>query len=470
MFGKLRKCTIIMLSMIFMIMGATLCVSAEGEEPVLHPEKITARYSGSVRLDATIDKSRFTVVAYYQDGSSRNLKTDEFDIFPTTVSDVGNNMITVTHKVEDTAVSVNSTVIGRSPSNLTGLSAEYSGEMLSTGDLIDRGDVKVIAQYGDGTTAEVDTWHFANYIIAGGTNIVYIVYQEDGYTRTCNIKVPGKTVSNKEIIKITARYTGDGVNSYSRIDSKDVQVSGYFKYISTTNVVTTSMEGVYDWWFAPYTIYSGTNTVTIYYKYGDTTVSTTVDIEGIGYDGNWIMDNGFYKFQLNNGKYLISDWYQENGVWYYFNDSGHMVTGWEDIDNHKYFFDKYGRMSVGWQYINNKWYYFNKSGDMAEGWVKDGLYWYYMDDETGEMTTSKWVKYRNRWYYMSLIGIMATGWFQDTDGVWYYLTGTGAMATGWYTVGDKWYYSNKDGSLATNTWIENYYVDHNGVWTQTREK
>ena len=470
MFGKLHKCLMIMFSVIFIIMGTTLIVSAEEEtKEVIYPHKITARYSGSIRTDATIDKSRFTVVAYYPDGTSRILGTDEFTIFPENVSIVGNNMIAVTHKVDDVSVSVNSTVIGRSPSNLIGLSAEYTGGMLSTGDIIERGDVKVTAKYGDGTTAEVDTWHFANYIIAGGTNVVYIVYQEDGYTRTCNIKVPGKTVSNKELLKITARYTGDGVNTYNKIDRDDVQVTGFFKYISTTNVVTTSMEGVYDWWFGSYSITEGNNEVTIYYQYNDTVASTTIDVYGLGYDGNWNVNDGFFEFQLNNGQYLKNEWYSENGVWYYFNDAGHMVTGWKKIDNNDYYFDEYGRMTVGWRYINNTWYHFDSYGEMDKGWVKDGLYWYYMDDETGAMTTSKWVKYRNRWYYMSLIGIMSTGWFQDTDGAWYYLTGSGAMAVGWFQVGDKWYYADKTtGALVTDTWIDNYYVDINGVWTQTR--
>ncbi len=470
MFKKLHKCLMILFCMIFIISGAVLSVSAddETEEETIYPNKITARYSGSIRTDAVIDKSRFTVVAYYPNGTSRTLGTDEFTIFPEKVSVTGNNMIAVTHKVDDVSVSVNSTVIGRSPSNLTGLSAEYSGGMLSTGDIIDRGDVKVIAEYGDGTRAEVDTWHFANYLIAGGTNIVYIVYQEDGYTRTCNIKVPGKTVSNKEILKITARYTGDGVNTYSAINRDDVQVTGYFKYISTTNVVTTSSEGVDDWWFGSYDIEAGENEVTIYYEYNGTRVSTKVEVRGLGYDGNWQVINGFYKFKLNNGKYLVNDWYKENNVWYYFNEAGNMVTGWAKIDGSQYYFDEYGRMCTDWRYINNVWYHFDRYGEMDTGWVKDGAFWYYMDDESGEMVTAKWVKYRNRWYYMSLLGIMATGWFQDTDGAWYYLTDTGAMIVEWFKVGDKWYYANKSGVLLTDTWIDNYYVDINGVWTQTR--
>jgi len=96
---------------------------------------------------------------------------------------------------------------------------------------------------------------------------------------------------------------------------------------------------------------------------------------------------------------------------------------------------------------------------------------YYMDDETGEMLSGEWVEYRGRWYYMSFIGIMATGWFQDIDGKWYFLTKTGAMAVDWYKVGDKWYYFNKDGAMLSDTWVEDvYYVDVNGVWTQTRQQ
>ncbi len=45
------------------------------------------------------------------------------------------------------------------------------------------------------------------------------------------------------------------------------------------------------------------------------------------------------------------------------------------------------------------------------------------------------------------------------------------MYTGWQLIDEKWYYFNeasdeKKGTLMTDTWIGNYYVDENGVWIE----
>ena len=43
------------------------------------------------------------------------------------------------------------------------------------------------------------------------------------------------------------------------------------------------------------------------------------------------------------------------------------------------------------------------------------------------------------------------------------------METGWKYYNNQWYYLNPgSGEMATNRWINNWYVDSNGVWTQTR--
>ena len=44
----------------------------------------------------------------------------------------------------------------------------------------------------------------------------------------------------------------------------------------------------------------------------------------------------------------------------------------------------------------------------------------------------------------------------------------GFMKTGWIKDNRSWYYLNDDGTLATDTWIDNYYVSESGKWTKTR--
>lgn len=453
------------------LMCGMICVCADGESEKTVPTMITARFSGSMNLGATIDKSRFAIVSYYTDGTSRTLEPEEFTISPTTIEAVGNNAINVSYTYNGEKVSINATVVGRTPSTLTKIVATYTGGTVVSGDAVDRGDVKVIAYYGDGSSAEVDTWHFANYIITGGTNVVYIVYTEDGYTRNCPIRIEGRTLAEKQLIKITAEYTGDDITAGQEIDPKDVQVSAYFKYIATNNTVTTSMEGVDGWWLSKSKVSAGTNEVTVYYEYGGVRVSTKIEIEGLDYEGNWVTYDGFFRFQNNDGTYKTNEWYEEGGYTYHFNDAGNMDVGWRDIDEERYYFDEQGRMSIGWENIRNIWYYFSEErgseGKMVRnGWVKDYLYWYYMLED-GRMATNCWVEDEQRWYYLSGNGIMATGWFYDND-VWYFLTETGAMATGWYQVKDKWYYADKKGALLMNTWVDKYYVDSTGAWTDTR--
>ena len=456
--------------MTFMVCSA-VCVYAEPEAETVKPTMITARFSGSMNLGATIDKSRFTIVAYYTDETSRILSPDEFDIFPTTIEAIGNNAINVSYKYNDEKVSINATIYGRTPSTLTKIEATYKGGVVISGDAVDKGDVKVIAYYGDGSSAEVDTWHFANYIITDGNNVVYVVYTEDGYTRNCPIRITGKTLAEKQLIKIAAEYTGDDLSAGAEIARKDVQVSAYFKYIATNNTVTTSMEGVEDWWLSKTRVEKGTNHITVYYEYGGLRVSDNIEVEGLDYEGNWVTYDGFFRFQNNDGTYKTNEWYDEGGYTYHFNDAGNMDVGWRDIDDARYYFDSQGRMCTGWKNIRNIWYYFHDSpgcrGELAMNtWVKDGIYWYYMLED-GRMAVSQWVQENSRWYYLSGNGIMATGWYFEND-KWFFLTNTGAMATGWHQVGPKWYYFDKKGVMLANTWVENYYLDSTGAWTETR--
>lgn len=50
---------------------------------------------------------------------------------------------------------------------------------------------------------------------------------------------------------------------------------------------------------------------------------------------------------------------------------------------------------------------------------------------------------------------------------WYYLSGSGAAFTGWQKIGNTWYYFYDDCRMAANTWINNYYVNSDGAWSDT---
>ena len=113
----------------------------------------------------------------------------------------------------------------------------------------------------------------------------------------------------------------------------------------------------------------------------------------------------------------------------------------------------------GWTQNDGAWYYLNNSGSLARGWIQDNEHWYYLSED-GALVTG-WFQYNDVWYYLKDNGAMATGWIQDS-GKWYYLNEDGSMVTGWYQVGETWYYSYSSGELAVNTTIDGYRVNENG--------
>ena len=221
----------------------------------------------------------------------------------------------------------------------------------------------------------------------------------------------------------------------------------------------------------------------------------------------WEKINGkWYYFDASG--WMVTGWQKSGGSWYYLSGSGAMVTGWQKVGGSWYYLSGSGAMVTDWQKINGKWYYFYSSGAMAAntyigsyyvdgsgawveeknkvtaGWIQSGSRWWYRHadgsytksgwemingkwyyfDASGWMVTG-WQKVKGSWYYLSNSGAMLTGW-QRLDGERYYLSDSGAMLTGWQQIDGKWYYLKSNGAMATNTWIDNYYVDADGVWVE----
>lgn len=180
-------------------------------------------------------------------------------------------------------------------------------------------------------------------------------------------------------------------------------------------------------------------------------------------------------------------WSKIDGVDYYFDKDGIMQTGWEKINGSWYYLDASGAMQSGWQNLDNTWYYFDKNGKMKTGWVYDAGHWYFMD--AAGMMELGWGYADNTWYYFGDDGIMKDGW-QYVDNTWYYFGTDGAMATGWQYIKGSWYYMGgkddgvmkkgwqtidgasyyfySDGRMAADTWVDNWYVNADGVCMYSR--
>lgn len=94
---------------------------------------------------------------------------------------------------------------------------------------------------------------------------------------------------------------------------------------------------------------------------------------------------------------------------------------------------------VVWEKIENKFRCVDLSGEPVSGWVKRGEYIYYLGKDGFSKTG--WVKSNAKWYY-----------FYDEKDIER------------FDISETWI-----GTLATDTWIDNYYVDKTGAQVKTKK-
>ena len=193
-----------------------------------------------------------------------------------------------------------------------------------------------------------------------------------------------------------------------------------------------------------------------------------------------------------------NDWYYyENGTlarnkWagnYWLGADGKMVvSSW--VDNGRYYVG-----STGLWDKNAKKQETSKSTDNKKGWVKSGSDWYYYEngtlarnkwigdtywvDKDGKMVTENWVD--NDRFYVDKNGKKdpsikkkailndELGWQKRNGGEWYYYEKDGSLAR------NKWvgnYWLGADGRMAKSAWVDNgrYYVDSSGKWVPNYAK
>ncbi|MBR2787049.1 MAG: InlB B-repeat-containing protein, partial [Clostridia bacterium] len=173
---------------------------------------------------------------------------------------------------------------------------------------------------------------------------------------------------------------------------------------------------------------------------------------------------------------MRTGWQTVNNKTYYLNPStsgnkvkGEALTGWQQIQrsgtNYWYYFDGTGKMKTGWQQINGAWYYLAEEADMFtdfkyKGAMVKGLktvpyenknYKYYFDD-SGAMKTG-WIKVGNYWYYFATSASEFSGF------------NTGSAVTGIKTINGKTYCFNNKSQMATNTNVNHYSCNADGIAT-----
>jgi hypothetical protein len=79
--------------------------------------------------------------------------------------------------------------------------------------------------------------------------------------------------------------------------------------------------------------------------------------------------------------------------------------------------------------------------------------------------SAAWKQNSTGWWYTEG-NSYATGW-RNIDRNWYYFKSNGYMNTGWINDSGNWFYTYKDGIMAHDCYIGDYYLNSNGAWTNS---
>ena len=146
---------------------------------------------------------------------------------------------------------------------------------------------------------------------------------------------------------------------------------------------------------------------------------------------------------------IVMGWSKTDaGKWQYGTDEGYLNDGWHQVDGGK------------------TWFYFNADGTAKQSeWWNDNGTWYWFNSNCGAATG--WAKVDGEWYFFKGNNAMKTGW-EKVDGNWYYMASSGKMVTGWCEVNGKWYYFSKEsnslGQMLYNTTVDGYKLGADGAW------
>ena len=198
----------------------------------------------------------------------------------------------------------------------------------------------------------------------------------------------------------------------------------------------------------------------------------------------WVKENNAW-FYYENGTLVKNKWAGN----YWLGSDGKMATSaW--VDNGRYYVGPNGawvkdakkqeepkpvEKKQGWVKENNAWFYYENGTLARSKWIGD-TYWVGKD---GKMVTDNWVD--NDRFYVDKSGKKdpsikkkviindELGWQKRNGGEWYYYEKDGSLAR------NKWvgnYWLGADGKMAKSAWVDNgrYYVDSSGKWVPNYAK
>ena len=223
----------------------------------------------------------------------------------------------------------------------------------------------------------------------------------------------------------------------------------------------------------------------------------------VGANGAWVKDAK--KPEAEKPVEKKQGWAKEGTAWYYYHQGQIVKNAWVGsywlgsdgkmatsawVDNGRYYvgangvWDKNAKKQEtpkpvekkqGWKKEDNSWYYYDNGEVARNKWIGD-TYWVGAD---GKMVTDNWVD--NDRFYVDKSGKKdpsikkkviindELGWQKRNGGEWYYYEKDGSLAR------NKWvgnYWLGADGKMAKSAWVDNgrYYVDSSGKWVPNYAK
>ena len=223
----------------------------------------------------------------------------------------------------------------------------------------------------------------------------------------------------------------------------------------------------------------------------------------VGVNGAWVKDAK--KPEAEKPVEKKQGWAKEGTAWYYYHQGQIVKNAWVGsywlgsdgkmatsawVDNGRYYVGPNGawvkdakkpeapkpvEKKQGWKKEDNAWYYYDNGEVARNKWIGD-TYWVGKD---GKMVTDNWVD--NDRFYVDKSGKKdpsikkkviindELGWQKRNGGNWYYYEKDGSLARNKW-VGDYWL--GADGKMAKSAWVDNgrYYVDSSGKWVPNYAK
>ena len=267
------------------------------------------------------------------------------------------------------------------------------------------------------------TYYYQFYYISGGV----VQWSEVKSFTTLSIPITGVSLDKTSItLKVGETSKLNATVLPANATNKNVSWS------SNNNAVATVTNGTVK------AVNVGETTITVTTSNGQT---AKCQVKVTAAEG-WEYTIQGWKYRKTDGSYAKDEWLVIEGYWYHFDKSEYRETGWI--------------------WVNGTSYYLYDDGHMATNEWIDG---YYVDG-SGAWVQDEWVVTDGRWWYRHADGSYTTNGWESINGYWYFFDESGYMKIGWIWVNGTSYYLYDDGHMATNEWIDGYYVDGSGAWVQ----